>query len=77
MGSVPPHLYGDLCHAGQRLAVFARERGEIADDEHFRVSGDRQVRLDRYSSGAIDGNAKRTPERRGGDARPPTAQSPR
>ena len=72
---VRAHLLGGGRDTGHRLAVLL-QAGEIAGDEHFRMAGQRQVRLHAHASGAIELGAPRITDkllakRRGRDARGP------
>ena len=53
---------------GQRLSVGAVQRGQVADHEQLRVSGQVELRFDRHAAGAIERDAERTRQRRGRDA---------
>ena len=47
------------------------QRGEIADDEYFRVTGKAEVGLNQDASSAIGGCSKFFADRRGGDSSRP------
>ncbi len=57
------HLDRDLRDAGQRAAVVAGQRREVADHEHVRGAGDPEVGLDLHAAGAIERSAERRAER--------------
>ena len=46
------HLLGRRAHAGYRLSVAHHVR-KVTDDRHFRMTGQRQVRVDHDTSGAV------------------------
>ena len=68
---VASHLDRDLRDAGQRPAVVAGQRREVADDEDVRRARDREVRLNQHAAGAIERHAERRAERRRRHARRP------
>ena len=60
----------NLRHTGQLVTLLCEGR-RIADDEHLRMTGNRQIRLHEHTSRAIERRAERPDERRRGHARCP------
>src|SRR6267154_457950 len=50
-------------HTGQHGSRDVLQRGEISDDEDFRMAGNAEIRLDKHASGAIDGDTQLFAER--------------
>ena len=61
-------LHCDLGHARRIAARWILEAREVADDEHFRMTGDRKIGLNEHAPGLVGRNAERLAERRRGDA---------
>ena len=58
-------LHGNRRDSGEQLAMAIFERGQVSDDEDFRMAGEAQVRVDQHAAGAMDGSSQRFPQGRG------------
>ena len=67
-GDKAAFLDRDRSHTWKHLALFVLQRGEIADDEDFRMLRNTEVRLHQNASGAIDRCAQLLAERGGSDS---------
>ena len=63
-----PLLDRDWRDARQHLAILVSERGQVANHEYFRMSGDAEIGLHEHAPGAVDGHTQLSAQRRSGDA---------
>jgi hypothetical protein len=70
-GNPVPLLDGDRRDSGKHLAVFVVERGQVAKNKYFRVSGNAEVGLNEHAAGAVEGNAQLSAKWGSGNSRCP------